>query len=30
MVQFSLIIGKSLPVYGVHLGKETEICLRVF
>jgi hypothetical protein len=30
MVQLSLVIGKSLPVYGVHLEEQTETCLCAF
>jgi hypothetical protein len=30
MVQFSLIIGNSLPVYGIHLEEEMETCMCAF
>jgi hypothetical protein len=30
MVQFSLTVGNSLSVHGVHLEEETETCLCAF
>jgi len=30
MVKFSLNVGNTLPVHGIHLKKETETCLCAF